>query len=108
LTQQLEMARVEEAKEIPSVKVLDPADVPEKKSGPARVLITIGGLLASIVLGSVFVIGNSVWKQIDASDPRKKVADEIWRDTQPTYSELQERAYRIGSHFRRNSNGHHS
>ena len=31
LTQQYEMARIQEAKEIPSVKVLDPASIPEKK-----------------------------------------------------------------------------
>jgi uncharacterized protein involved in exopolysaccharide biosynthesis len=109
LTQQLEMARVEEAKEIPSVKVLDPADVPEKKSGPARVLITIGGLLASIVLGSVFVIGKFVWRQMDDADPRKKAINEVWRDTQPTYEGLQERAQQIGTKFRRSSsNGHYS
>ncbi len=32
LTQQYEMARIQEAKEIPSVKVLDPASTPERKS----------------------------------------------------------------------------
>ena len=34
-----ELAKIEEAKEIPSVKVMDPADVPEKKSGPPRLII---------------------------------------------------------------------
>ena len=31
LTQQYEMARIQEAKEIPSVKVLDPASTPERR-----------------------------------------------------------------------------
>ena len=43
LTQQYELAKVQEAKEIPSVKVLDPAIVPTKKSFPPRAMIVIGG-----------------------------------------------------------------
>jgi len=34
LTQQYELAKVQEAKEIPTVRVLDPAIVPTKKSFP--------------------------------------------------------------------------
>ena len=34
LTKQYELAKVEEARETPSVKVLDVADVPERKSYP--------------------------------------------------------------------------
>ena len=41
LTQQYELAKVEEAKSIPSVKVLDAAVVPTKKSYPPRTLIVI-------------------------------------------------------------------
>ncbi len=109
LTQQLEMAKVEEAKEIPSVKVLDPADVPERKSWPPRVIITLLGTLLALALGSVFIVGRGVWSQIDTSDPRRRFAEEIWHDAQPTYSELHDRAQRIGTKFRRNpSNGHYS
>ena len=36
LTKQFELAKVQEAKEIPSVKVLDQPDVPERKSFPPR------------------------------------------------------------------------
>jgi len=39
LTQQYELAKVQEAKEIPAVKVLDAAVVPTKKSFPPRLLI---------------------------------------------------------------------
>ena len=39
LTQQYELARIQEAKEIPTVNVIDPANVPEKKSYPPRLLI---------------------------------------------------------------------
>jgi capsule polysaccharide export protein KpsE/RkpR len=36
LTQEYELAKVQEAKETPSVKILDPPDVPEKRSFPDR------------------------------------------------------------------------
>ena len=39
LNQQYELARIEEAKEIPTVNLVDPADLPEKKVFPPRLLI---------------------------------------------------------------------
>ena len=39
LTKQYELAKVQEAKEVPSVKVLDAPVVPERKSFPPRLLI---------------------------------------------------------------------
>ncbi len=43
LTQQYELAKVEEAKEVPSVKVLDAAVVPTKKSFPPRATVDGSG-----------------------------------------------------------------
>ncbi len=77
LTQQYELARVEEAKEIPSVKVLDPPDVPEKKSWPPRTLIITAGALFSILLAIGWVVGAAKWQQIDPRDPGKALADEV-------------------------------
>src|SRR4029077_15105148 len=45
LTQEYELAKVQEAKETPTVKVLDPPNIPEKKSFPPRGLIGLGGTL---------------------------------------------------------------
>jgi len=103
LTQQYEMAKIAEAKEIPSVKILDPANLPEKKSGPPRLLITLLGAILSFACGTIFVIGRATWKQVDADDPRKTFAAEVWDDTRPAYSKLQDRAQRIKTKFRRNS-----
>ena len=50
LTQQYEMARIQEAKEIPSVKVLDPASTPEKRE-PSWKLIIPSGNIAERVAG---------------------------------------------------------
>lgn len=103
LTQQYEMAKISEAKEIPSVKVLDPANLPEKKSAPHRLLITLLGVLVSFALGAVFVIGKATWQRVDPDDPRKIFAAEVWGDTRPARAEFKDRARKIRSKFRPNS-----
>ncbi len=47
LTREYELAKVQEAKEIPSVKMIDPPDVPEKKSYPPRLEIMLIGMALS-------------------------------------------------------------
>ena len=42
LTQQYEMSRIEEAKDIPVVRVIDSPGIPEKKSFPHRVILSAG------------------------------------------------------------------
>jgi len=103
LTQQYEMAKISEAKEIPSVKVLDPANLPEKKSSPHRLVITLLGVIVSFALGAVFVIGKANWKQVDPDDPRKMFAAEVWGDTRPARAEFRDRAQKIRIKLRRNS-----
>jgi uncharacterized protein involved in exopolysaccharide biosynthesis len=80
LTQQDEMAKVEEAKETPSVKVLDPPEVPQKKSFPPRALIALFGSILSLALGSAWILGRSAWETVDANDPRKMMAKQVWAD----------------------------
>ncbi len=78
LTQQYELAKVEEAKDIPSVKVLDAADVPEKKSFPPRLLMMFVGTAFSLLLGTLWVIAHSKWVQVDPADARKLLAHEVF------------------------------
>jgi uncharacterized protein involved in exopolysaccharide biosynthesis len=54
LTEQNELAKVEEVKETPSVKVLDSAEIPERKSFPPRLLIMCLGTLIAIALSIAF------------------------------------------------------
>jgi len=77
LTQQYELARVEEAKEIPIVKILDLPDVPEKKSWPPRMLIISAGALLSILVAVGWVLGAAKWQQIDPQDSGKVLAEEV-------------------------------
>ncbi len=77
LTEEYELAKVQEAKEIPSVKVLDSPNVPERKSFPPRTLITLLGAALAFSCGSVWVFGRRRWGQTDPADPGKVLAREI-------------------------------
>jgi len=79
LTQQYELAKVQEAKETPSVKVLDPAVVPEKKSFPPRLLIMFLCTFLTFVGASVFVLGRDRWAEVDPQEPGKLLAQEVFR-----------------------------
>jgi capsule polysaccharide export protein KpsE/RkpR len=80
LTQEYELAKVEEVKEIPTVKVLDAPSVPQKKSFPPRLLVTMLGTTLALIGGTAWVLGHSAWQNIDASDPRKTLAVAVWSD----------------------------
>jgi uncharacterized protein involved in exopolysaccharide biosynthesis len=78
LTQEYEMAKVQEAKEIPTVKVLDPASTPESKSFPPRLLILIACTILAFAGASAWVIGEERWRHIDPSDPGRELATEVF------------------------------
>lgn len=78
LTEQYELAKVEEAKETPSVKVLDPALKPERKSFPPRLLVMFLGTFLALSVCVVGVVGADHWKNADPEDPRKILAEEVF------------------------------
>ncbi len=75
--EQYELAKVQEAKETPSVKVLDPARIPEKKSFPPRLLIMFLGTFLASAISVVWVLGSARWEEVDPQDPRKVLAKEV-------------------------------
>jgi capsule polysaccharide export protein KpsE/RkpR len=79
LTQQYELAKVQEAKETPSVKVLDVARVAERKSFPPRTLIAfaVAFLFFGAAILGVFV--RMQWEQADGNDPGKVFAQEVFQ-----------------------------
>jgi uncharacterized protein involved in exopolysaccharide biosynthesis len=80
LTKEYEMAKVQEAKEIPTVKVLDVANIPDKKAFPPRLLIMFLGTLLGSCFGVLFVLGSASWNAVDPEDPGKRFAKEVWLD----------------------------
>jgi capsule polysaccharide export protein KpsE/RkpR len=61
LNKQYELAKVEEAKDIPSIKVLDEPNVPERKSSPHRAVIVILGIFVSAFFGIVWILASTLW-----------------------------------------------
>jgi capsule polysaccharide export protein KpsE/RkpR len=78
LTQECELAKVQEAKEIPTVKVLDPPNLPEKKSFPPRALLTLLGATLALAFGVTWVFGSALWERTDPADPGKLLAQEVF------------------------------
>ncbi|MBL7086271.1 MAG: hypothetical protein ISS28_04120, partial [Candidatus Cloacimonetes bacterium] len=53
---QFEQAKIDEAKDVPTVQVLDKAVRPEWKSKPKRIIIVFGSLIFSILLATMIVL----------------------------------------------------
>ena len=79
LTKQYELAKVQEAKEIPSIKMLDRAVVPQKKSFPPRTILTIVGTFFAFAFAVVWTLGAAVWKTVDPGSEEKILATTIWK-----------------------------
>ena len=77
LSQQYEMARIEEAKDTPVVNVLDAPLVPEKKSFPPRLIVMLVLTFFVFVMASAFIILRNLWIQVSDLDPRKQLANEV-------------------------------
>jgi uncharacterized protein involved in exopolysaccharide biosynthesis len=77
LSQQYEMARLEEAKDTPVVAVIDQPLVAEKKSFPPRLLMML--LLTGFSVGATafYIVLRSMWEHMGKGDPRKVLAEEI-------------------------------
>jgi uncharacterized protein involved in exopolysaccharide biosynthesis len=82
LTQQYELAKVQEAKEIPTVKVLDPAIVPTKRSFPPRLVIMLLGTMLGVIMAMTWILGKTQWDAVDVSDPRRVFATEVFTTMQ--------------------------
>ena len=78
LTQQYEMARIQEAKEIPSVKVLDPASTPERREPSWKLIIALGTLLSAFLACLGYFIKNW-WDRWDQDDPRRILISQVLR-----------------------------
>jgi len=80
LTQEYELARVEEAKELPSVKVLDAPNIPERQSFlPRFLLILVGGLLV-LAVGIGWIVGSTKLVNMDPGDPLKLFVHRVFAD----------------------------
>lgn len=77
LSKQYEVAKVQEAKEIPTVKVLDPASWPERASFPPRIWIISLGAIFSLLIAMTWVAGVAFWESGDPNSSGRHLAIEI-------------------------------
>jgi tyrosine-protein kinase Etk/Wzc len=68
IARQFEAARLDEAKASPVIQVLDPAEPPDRKSGPFRALWCLAGCVLGFLYGCTRVIGSYVYSRVVA-DP---------------------------------------
>jgi capsule polysaccharide export protein KpsE/RkpR len=101
LTQQYEIAKVQEAKEVPSVKVLDPAEIPERKSFPPRILLVVIGAFLALAMGAGWVVATQGWERIDPQDPRKLLVLNMVRSVKPQVEYVVQQGNSITARTRR-------
>jgi capsule polysaccharide export protein KpsE/RkpR len=74
LNGQYELARIQEAKEIASVNVIDPANLPERKSWPPRLLMIVLATVLSVAGAAVWIFGSARIQSLEHADPRRQLA----------------------------------
>jgi uncharacterized protein involved in exopolysaccharide biosynthesis len=77
VTQQFEMARIQEAKELPIVRVMDAGVASEKRSSPIRSLIVAGSVFGAFILACIWVVGKYHWRQVPIDDPYRLLAADV-------------------------------
>jgi uncharacterized protein involved in exopolysaccharide biosynthesis len=110
LTAQYEMAKIQEAKEVASVQSFDAGEVPERRSGPPRLLIMTIGAIFSLAIGAGWILGLAAWQRVNPDDPRKQFVEHLGRETLSPLARSATRVYdRFGSRFPSSrQNGHAS
>jgi capsule polysaccharide export protein KpsE/RkpR len=78
LTQQYELARIQEAKDVPVVSVIDAPGIPEKKSFPPRLLLAVLLTCVFTAIAASLLLAWQRWLQISPGDPRRVLARRIY------------------------------
>jgi uncharacterized protein involved in exopolysaccharide biosynthesis len=91
LTQQYEIARIQEAKDVPVVSVIDMPGIPEKKSFPPRLLVAFTLTMFAAAVSAAFVVFLHRWQLVSSTDPRKILAQRIGESIGDTLQQLRNR-----------------
>jgi capsule polysaccharide export protein KpsE/RkpR len=94
LTHQYELARIQEARELPVIRVMDEGSVPEKKVSPIRSLIIGLSIFTALVLACVWIIEKDRWNQLPADDSRRLLAGEVEDELRSFFRKLRSIAVR--------------
>jgi capsule polysaccharide export protein KpsE/RkpR len=77
LTRQDELAKVDEAKELPVLRVLDTADIPERHSSPKRMTVIALSFVLSTGVGVLAILFSAYWEALDELDRKKMLFSEL-------------------------------
>jgi uncharacterized protein involved in exopolysaccharide biosynthesis len=91
LTQQYEVARIQEAKDVPVVSVIDMPGIPEKKSFPPRLLVALILTTFAAAVSAACVLFLHRWQRVSSNDPRKILARRIGDNVGATLRQLHNR-----------------
>lgn len=75
LTESYELAKVQEAKDTPSAKVLDAPRLPEKPDWPPRASFALSGALLGLLAAASWTLGAQYWAGITPDQPYKAFLD---------------------------------
>jgi capsule polysaccharide export protein KpsE/RkpR len=94
LTQQYESARIEEAKDIPAVNVIDAPGIPEKKSFPPRTLLILLFTAVGTALTAVVILLSAHWNELPSDNQRKLLIRNVQSSLEAKLSSVQPRGVR--------------
>lgn len=77
LTQQYELARIQEAKDVPVIRVIDAPGIPEKKSFPPRTVLCLVLTILTMLITAGSILARHQWSGISPLDERKILGAEI-------------------------------
>ena len=77
LSKEYELAKMEEARDTPSVHILDQATVPKKKASPHRLLIILGGSFSCLLFGTSWLVAGAYWERVDPQEPWRIFAEDV-------------------------------
>jgi uncharacterized protein involved in exopolysaccharide biosynthesis len=91
LVQQYEMAKISEAKEVPTTKILDYPDIAEKKYSPSRTWIIVLSTLSALFLGCLWLLGHRRWESLPIEHRRKQFLINVGHDVVEEYRSIRAR-----------------
>ncbi len=77
LSRQYEIAKVDEAKAGEIIQVVDPAQVPDRKSWPPRALLTIAAGFFGMIFAAFWLIARAAWRNMEQDPERAAQLQEL-------------------------------
>lgn len=77
LTKQFEIAKVNEAKELPIARVLDPGELAEMRTAPKRKLIVMISVAVTFFLAVFWIVAADEWKRVSPEHPARIIVSNV-------------------------------